>query len=305
MSPRFNPCVAGPMISTPLEKRQQMAVLPSAMTPCACFQAMSKLLTRRTSQFTSVWADSQAPYIFLPVLLLKKTAPSLYRRLWISHSSTVCKALILRKFLFIGHFEKLFILCSWQFPNVNLTCNTVSSNDLDNYLKLIQEMRNSTVLQHLTISATVPVKPWVNASGNHAENLSDFAQVLDFIELMNYDTWNTGQSVVGANSPLDDGCAPAGDQRGSVTKTVNTWKSAGFSQDQILVGAPTYGYLYNVPLDAAYSNGVLAQYPPTNGSGSSLMGDSWSAPEDPHWCSGLQPARESACSEATSTKLTK
>lgn len=180
----------------------------------------------------------------------------------------------------------------------------MSSDDIDNYLKLFQDMRNNAFWKNRIISAAVPPKPWRDASGNPSTNLSEFAKVLDHIEIQAYDIWTSANATVGPNSPIDDGCAPAGDQGGSVTSAVKAWMDAGFSADQILLGVPSYGHMYNVPNTTA--SGAIAPYPKIDKSKPAPPGDQWTDRAGVDECGNQIPAGgESACSEATSIKLTR
>lgn len=183
----------------------------------------------------------------------------------------------------------------------------MSGSDLDNYYQFLQELRSTSFGQSSIISAAVPLKPWRDASGNPSTNLSNFASQLDFIVILAYDIWTPLNATVGPGAPLYDSCAPSGDQRGSVNSSVNAWMAAGFSADKIVVGTPAYGYLYNVPTSSALStDGTLVQYPAIDKSKPSPPGDPWTATAGPDACGNQAPAAgESACPEATSTKLTR
>ena len=105
---------------------------------------------------------------------------------------------------------------------------------------------------------------------------------------MGYDVWGSWSSGVGPNSPLDDTCAPAADQVGSVVSAVNAWTSARFPVNQIVLGVPSYGHSYFVARSKATVNGIIAQYPAFNKS-LQPVGDSWDAPPSVDVCGAPTP----------------
>ncbi|KAG2053151.1 glycoside hydrolase [Suillus hirtellus] len=177
----------------------------------------------------------------------------------------------------------------WEYPGSanGLSCNTQSPQDTANLLSTLQELK--TALPNVSFSAATPVKPWNDATGNPSTNLTSFAQVLDYVEIMNYDVYGDGFSkVVGPNSPLDDSCAPAADQTGSATSAVKLWTAAGFSASQIVLGVPSYGHGYSISQSAAVQANTLASYPTFN-TNNPILGDSWDA-AGPDACGVNQPA---------------
>jgi len=176
----------------------------------------------------------------------------------------------------------------WEYPGSTngLSCNTESPQDTANFLLMLQELKQQ--LPNVSLSAAVPVKPWNDASGTSSTDLTSFAQVLDYIEIMNYDVFgDTFSKVVGPNSPLNDSCAPAAQQTGSASSAVKLWTAAGFSAKQLVLGVPSYGHGYSISLAAAVLNNTLASYPSFN-TNSFVLGDSWDA-AGPDACGISQP----------------
>lgn len=137
---------------------------------------------------------------------------------------------------------------SWEYPGAaGIGCNERSDNDTANYLLFLQELRQR--LPNNTISAAVGLTPFADAT-----NVSSFASVLDYIEIMNYDVWGDFSPTVGPNSPLADECAPEGDRKGSAVDAVWAWRNAGFSPDSIVLGVAGYGHSYRVTTDDAYND---------------------------------------------------
>ena len=77
----------------------------------------------------------------------------------------------------------------WEYPALaGHKGNNVSPNDTANFLAFLQVLRK-TLPATAKISAAVLTVPWVDAKGQPLKDVSAFANVLDWILLMNYDTW--------------------------------------------------------------------------------------------------------------------
>lgn len=134
----------------------------------------------------------------------------------------------------------------------------------------MQEVRQR--LPDKTLSAAVSVKPFTGLS-----DMSGFYKVLDYIEVMNYDIHGSFSPSVGANSPLNDSCAPSSDQQGSAASAVQAWSSAGFKADKIVLGVAGYGHSFSVTQQNAFASGsssTLNQYA-TFDKQNQPNGDSW------------------------------
>lgn len=150
-------------------------------------------------------------------------------------------------------------------------------NDTQNFLSFLQELRADPVGANLTLSAATGLTPFRDASGNPSTNVSDFAKVLDYVTIMNYDVWGSWSSAVGPNAPLNDTCAPVADQQGSAVSAVEAWTAAGMPFDQIVLNVAAYGHSFSVAPSNAFVNGSkteLAAYPAFNASNQPL-GDAW------------------------------
>ena len=167
---------------------------------------------------------------------------------------------------------------SWEYPNSQgIGCNVISANDTQNYLSFLQELRADPIGATLTLSAAVPITPFRDASGNPSTDVSGFAEVLDYIAIMDYDIWGSWSSTVGPNAPLNDTCAAPANQVGSAVLAVKAWTAAGMPINQIVLGVPSYGHSFSVsPSDAFVdsSKTELAAYPKFNASNQPL-GDAW------------------------------
>ncbi|EED84956.1 hypothetical protein POSPLDRAFT_126595 [Postia placenta Mad-698-R] len=166
----------------------------------------------------------------------------------------------------------------WEYPNnVGIGCNNKSPDDAANFLSFLQTLRSQPAAKNLTLSAPVGLKPFVGSDGSPMTNVSAFADVLDYIEVMNYDVWGSWSTAVGPNAPLNDTCAPAADQQGSAVSAVAAWTAAGFPASQIVLGVPSYGHSFTVEPSAALVSGsesTLAAYPAFVASQQPL-GDAW------------------------------
>ncbi|KAJ7473248.1 endochitinase [Mycena latifolia] len=142
----------------------------------------------------------------------------------------------------------------WEYPGQQgIGCNVVASDDSANFLAFLElRQENST----LVLTAAVGTQPFVGADKEPMTDVSAFADVLDRIELMVYDAWDSSTThTAGANAPLTD-CP--GHQQGSVT--------SAFPAEKIVLGLAAYGHSYNVtPADAEPSSGGLSTYPALGG----------------------------------------
>jgi chitinase len=121
----------------------------------------------------------------------------------------------------------------------------------------------------LTLSAATGIAPFHDASGNPSKNVSGFAEVLDYIAIMNYDVWGSWSSSVGPNSPLNDTCAAPANQQGSAVSAVEAWAAAGIPVNQIVLGVASYGHSFSVPIYDAFADDSktnLGAYPKFNSS---------------------------------------
>lgn len=110
---------------------------------------------------------------------------------------------------------------------------------------------------NLTLSAAVSISPFRNASGRPSEDVSEFAEYLDYIGIMNYDIWGSWSASVGPDAPLNDTCASPANQQGSAVSAVKAWTDAGFPRSQILLGLPAYGHSFAVSTSDAFVNGTV------------------------------------------------
>ncbi|CAA7268343.1 unnamed protein product [Cyclocybe aegerita] len=157
----------------------------------------------------------------------------------------------------------------WEFPyKPLLSCNVISKDDTANFLEFLRELKKDERGANLTLTAAVPIKPFLGIDGNPLSNVSAFAEVFDYIAIMAYDVWgpwstDTGVGLVGPNAPQEDQCSPS--PKGSAQSALDDWTEAGFPEDRIVLGVPSYGRAYSVtPSEAqklSFATGKLTEYP--------------------------------------------
>lgn len=77
----------------------------------------------------------------------------------------------------------------WEYPGQEgAPGNRVSPDDSDNFLAFLQLLR-ATLPQGARITAATQTEPFASAQGTPMANVTDFAQALDWILMMNYDVW--------------------------------------------------------------------------------------------------------------------
>ncbi|KAI0684816.1 glycoside hydrolase superfamily [Cerioporus squamosus] len=74
------------------------------------------------------------------------------------------------------------------------------------------------------------------------KDVSGFAQVLDWVLMMNYDTWGSS-SDPGPNAPLSDACGNSTQGSANALSALQAWTDAGFPPHQLVLGVPSYGYI--------------------------------------------------------------
>ncbi|KAF1806617.1 glycoside hydrolase, partial [Mucor lusitanicus] len=133
----------------------------------------------------------------------------------------------------------------WEHPGKSaLECNTIDyANDADNYLALLKQLRSSTAAAdngHKLLTAAVGTMPFFKNNAPIADT-SHYAQVLDWIFIMMYDTY-VGKAAIGPNAPLQTSMQ-AGASPQSFSQAWNAWTSAHMPADKIVMGLPFYGYV--------------------------------------------------------------
>jgi len=147
----------------------------------------------------------------------------------------------------------------------------------------------------LILSAATAIVPFIGPDGNPLSDVSEFAKVLNFIEIMNYDIWGSWSDTVGPNAPLNDTCAASPNQAGSAVSAVQKWQKAGIPLEKIVLGVATYGHSFRVNKADAFVTGsttLLAPNPPFNAV-NKPTGDSWADAAGVDSCGNAQSAGDS------------
>jgi chitinase len=76
----------------------------------------------------------------------------------------------------------------WEYPNGSGAGNEYSSDDAENLLTFLEELRK-TLPPSAKLSAATALWPFAGKDGQPLSDVSRFARVLDWIMLMNYDVW--------------------------------------------------------------------------------------------------------------------
>ncbi|KAF9194749.1 hypothetical protein BGZ51_007978 [Haplosporangium sp. Z 767] len=128
----------------------------------------------------------------------------------------------------------------WEYPGrIGSACNIVDEkNDTKNFLMLLKELRealNELPQGHnLEISLATRIVPFDGPDGI-MKDVTEFAKVVDFINVMAYDINGSWSTVTGANAPLS-GSGPL-----TYINGAQAWIDAGFPAEQINMGVPFYG----------------------------------------------------------------
>jgi chitinase len=74
------------------------------------------------------------------------------------------------------------MLHSWEYPgDPGIGCNKLSSDDSANFLLFLQQLRGEAAAHNLTLTAAVSLTPFAGSDGTPMTDVSEFADVLDYI----------------------------------------------------------------------------------------------------------------------------
>lgn len=140
----------------------------------------------------------------------------------------------------------------WEYPGaMGAAGNAVSGDDTDNFLVFCRELR-AAVPEGSLITAATQVWPFYGNNGQPLSDVSGFAEIFDWILLMNYDIWGSSETP-GPNAPLSDGCKTSEQPTANAYAAVASWTAAGMPANKITLGVPAYGYLQASQADKLYS----------------------------------------------------
>ncbi|KAJ2821675.1 hypothetical protein FBU31_004824, partial [Coemansia sp. 'formosensis'] len=132
----------------------------------------------------------------------------------------------------------------WEYPGrLGDNCNVFDvANDTPNYLKFLQNLRaamdTAFGMRQKMITLAVRVQPF-DINGAPSTDVSAFAKVVDYANLMQYDINGGWNNVTGPNAPFNF-------QKGeglqvSFVSAINDWIAAGFPASQLTAGIGFYG----------------------------------------------------------------
>ncbi|KAF8076520.1 glycoside hydrolase [Lyophyllum atratum] len=130
----------------------------------------------------------------------------------------------------------------WEYPGrKGADGNQVNSQDSENFLAFLHCLR-SVLPAGARITAAAQTVPFTDASGEPTKDVSQFAKVLDWLLLMNYDVWGSSPNP-GPNAPMFDACQNSTQPEGNAAAAYDKWTSAGFPAIKLVLGLPAYGYV--------------------------------------------------------------
>ncbi|KAJ1647864.1 hypothetical protein LPJ64_000829, partial [Coemansia asiatica] len=133
----------------------------------------------------------------------------------------------------------------WEYPGrEGDICNVYDpANDTKNFLSFLQDLRKlldtSFGTRSKLLTLAVRVEPFDNSNGPISD-VSAFAKVVDYINLMTYDIAGVWNPTTSPNSPLQ--YASGQGPQFSVASAIDAWSGAGWSASQMNLGIPFYGY---------------------------------------------------------------
>ncbi|KDR83621.1 hypothetical protein GALMADRAFT_235912 [Galerina marginata CBS 339.88] len=130
----------------------------------------------------------------------------------------------------------------WEYPGrEGSPGNEFGPDDTTNFLLFLQRLRAALPLD-ARITAAVEPTPFLDDKGRPMDDVSTFAEVLDWVLIMNYDVWGSSSSP-GPNAPFYDGCGNSTQPEASAVGSFNAWTAAGFPARKLVLGLPSYGYI--------------------------------------------------------------
>ncbi|KAG2005561.1 endochitinase, variant 2 [Coprinopsis cinerea AmutBmut pab1-1] len=129
----------------------------------------------------------------------------------------------------------------WEYPNSPGAGNPYSANDTANYLSLMKLLRNAMGPCKI-LSSAVAHLPWLGSNGRPLTNVSEFAAIMNYICIMNYDVWGAS-GTPGPNAPYGNLCGTSKQPHASAQAALAQWKAAGFPANKQLLGLALYGWV--------------------------------------------------------------
>ncbi|KAJ3536913.1 hypothetical protein NMY22_g5822 [Coprinellus aureogranulatus] len=119
----------------------------------------------------------------------------------------------------------------WEYPNSPGAGNPYSPNDSANLLSFLKALRTA-LGKTAIIAAAVSHLPWLGSNGRPLTNVKDYAAVMTYINIMNYDVWGAS-GTPGPNAPMGNLCGTSKQPQASAQAAVSQWKAAGFPANKV------------------------------------------------------------------------
>ncbi|KAI8890391.1 carbohydrate-binding module family 5 protein [Backusella circina FSU 941] len=182
---------------------------------------------------------------------------------------------------FITKYGTAGVDIDWEYPgSTGAGCNTRSSDDVNNLLSLVGELRNALDLafpnDHKEITLAVHVTPW--GPDIQSTDVSAFVPFVDRFHVMTFDINGAWNSTSGPNAPFNT--EPGLGYSVGFVSAVETWHSAGVPYNKIAAGIPFYGRSQTLTVSSIPST----QYNPAV-SPNAPLGDSYDGPWQDSYCS--------------------
>ena len=170
--------------------------------------------------------------------------------LWSTHFSDVSLTKESRR-VFIESamdFVKLYDLdgldVDWEYPGLVGAGNPFRSEDKQNFTLLMKELRErfdqETEKTHRRLYLTIAAGAFDDFLA-HTE-MDKVQEYVDTVNLMTYDSYESGDSIAGNHSPLFED--PADPKKASADGAVRAFEKAGVPAEKILLGVPFYGRMW-------------------------------------------------------------
>ncbi|KAI9504425.1 chitinase [Coemansia spiralis] len=146
---------------------------------------------------------------------------------------------------FVDSYQLDGIDIDWEYPGrPGDTCNIIDmANDTPNLLRFLQDLRAAFASKFgnknkKLITMAVRVQPF-DINGSPIADVSEFAKVVDYANLMQYDINGGWNNVTGPNAPLDFEQGKAAQV--SFVSAIGMWTKAGWPAHKLTAGLAFYG----------------------------------------------------------------
>ncbi|KAJ2364692.1 hypothetical protein IW150_006412, partial [Coemansia sp. RSA 2607] len=131
----------------------------------------------------------------------------------------------------------------WEYPGrAGAACNKFdAANDTPNYLAFLQDLRKqlTTEFSSATKLITMAVRVDTFEINGVPSDVSEFAKVVDYVHLMQYDINGAWMDTTGPNAPLNFETGKG--YQVSFASAIDAWTSKGWPASQMTAGMPFYG----------------------------------------------------------------